>query len=37
MKNREETGLYVGYDTSVVEGFQEWAELNSSAFPRVGS
>lgn len=34
IKNLEETGLYGSYAMSMVEGIQEWAELNSSGLPR---
>lgn len=34
-KELERTRLYVSYVTSVVEGIQEWAELNGSGYPRV--
>lgn len=34
MKKLKEIGLYASYDTSMVEGVQEQAELNSSGLPK---
>lgn len=34
MKKRKEIGLHASYDTSMVEGVQEQAELNSSGLPK---